>query len=145
MNFTFSVDGVPKGQPRPRGFAFRRANKTSVRVYDPGTAEGWKAQIALAVKPFLPPQPLTGPIRVDILFRFPRPKRLCRKKDPPGELPHTAKPDRDNCDKAVLDALKQVGLYRDDAQVCDGRIVKVYHALGGKPGARIQVFAWEAG
>ena len=39
---------------------------------------------------------------------------------------HTDKPDRDNADKAVLDALTNLGLWGDDKQVCDGRIRKFY-------------------
>lgn len=31
------------------------------------------------------------------------------------------------------------GWWRDDAQVCAGEVVKVYHARGGMPGARITV------
>jgi len=134
-HFEVRVDGIPKGQPRPRAFAF----KGHARIYDAGTAEGWKSLVANAVKPHLPPAPLEGPVRVDMIFRFPRPKRLCRKKDPPGEVPHTAKPDIDNLEKSVFDALQQIGVFRDDGQVCAGEVLKFYHAIGGRPGATIRV------
>jgi len=39
---------------------------------------------------------------------------------------HTSKPDRDNLDKAILDALTNAGIWKDDAQVCAGIITKSY-------------------
>ena len=132
------VRGIPKGQPRPRAFAM----KGKICVYNPGTAEAWKSAIAEAARPFVPETPLEGPIRVNITWYLPRPKRLCRKKDWPGPLPHVAKPDRDNLDKAVLDALKTIGFYRDDSQVCDGVLRKRYPSIGIPPGADISIWRW---
>lgn len=128
----FRVDGSPKGQPRPR-------RSKSGGVYNPATANGWKRAVEIAARPHLPPSPLIGPVCVDLDLLLPRPQRLYRKRGPAGEVPATCKPDRDNVDKATLDALTAVGMWRDDAQVCDGRIRKLYHAVGGKPGARITV------
>lgn len=133
------VAGEPKGQPRARAFTRVFGGKPTARMYDPGTAEGWKGAVALAMREHLPAEPIDGPVCVDIDFLFPRPKRLMRRCDPAGEIPHLAKPDRDNCDKAVLDCLKTLGLFRDDCQVCDGRPRKFYHAKTGRPGARITI------
>jgi Holliday junction resolvase RusA-like endonuclease len=132
----FDVQGEPKGQPRPR--AFSRGGHAA--VYDPGTAEGWKGAIALAARPFLPAEPLDCPLRCDIAFFFPRPKRLMRAKDPDGPIPHTTKPDKDNLEKAVLDTLTQIRFWKDDALVYDGHVVKFYAAKGARPGACIQIF-----
>lgn len=121
---SFFIHGIPKGQPRPRAFV----RNGHAAVYDAGTAEGWKSAIAIAAKTMRPSSPLCGPVRVDAVYCFPRPKRLLRKCSPSGMIPHTAKPDRDNLDKATLDALTQIGFWRDDAQVCDGVTRKVYVA-----------------
>ena len=129
------VDGKPKPQPRPRAFA--RGGK--VRVYDPATAEGFKAAIALAALPHRPAKPLAGPLRVTIAFYMPRPQRLNRKRDPDEQIPHTAKPDCDNLAKAVLDALTDIGLWVDDSQVYSLNITKQYHAKGERPGALIHI------
>jgi len=131
----FFVNGTPKAQPRARAFAVGG----SARVYDPGTAEGWKGLIALAAKPLVPPEPMEGPVWCELDFYFPRPQRLCRKKDPDGPIRHTAKPDRDNLEKAVTDCLKTLRFYKDDAQVCDGPVRKWYVARGGAPGVRISL------
>ena len=131
---TFFVPGTPKAQPRPRAFARKFGAKFSARVYDPGTAEGWKSAIAVAARPFLPAEPLKGPLRVDITFYFPRPKYHFRSN---GELKptapewHTGRPDRDNCEKSSADALTQLGMWEDDGQVCSGTIEKRYSFQSG--------------
>lgn len=138
------VPGIPKGQPRPRAFARKFGAKWSARVYDPGTSEGWKGAVAVAVQQFRPPSPLEGPVGVQCDFLFPRPGRLLKKSSPEGEIPHISKPDRDNCDKAVLDALTQLGFFHDDSQVCRGAPTKNYVAKGDQSGMRLRVWQVEA-
>ncbi len=135
---TFDAYGEPKGQPRPRAFYNKKTGRAA--VYDKGTAEGWKGLIALAARNFLPNTPIDQPLRVAVTFFFPRPKRLLRKKDPVGNIPHTAKPDGDNLMKAVLDCLTQIGMWRDDSLVCSQFIEKYYVARDQAPGALIQIF-----
>jgi len=132
---SFWVDGKPRATPRTK--AFRKGRHAG--VYTPDTADDWKMLVAMAAKPLLPETPLEGPLSVAITFIFPRPKRLCRKKDPTGPIPMPSKPDRDNCEKAILDMLSNIGMWKDDAQVCDGPVRKFYHAIDGKPGAHIAI------
>jgi Holliday junction resolvase RusA-like endonuclease len=116
--------------------------KPFVRVYDPGTAEGWKSAIALAAKEFVPFPPLQGPLEVSITFYFPRPRdhfksdRVTLRAGQPAY--HTSRPDRDNCEKAVLDALSVLGMWSDDSQVCCGEVRKLY-AANGQGGAQITI------
>jgi Holliday junction resolvase RusA-like endonuclease len=135
----FDVQGIPKGQPRPR--AFVRNGHAS--VYDKGTAESWKSDIALAARTYLPRSPLDCPLRLTVAFFFPRPVRLFRKSDPDGAIPHTAKPDADNALKAVMDCLTAIGMWRDDALVCSTVVEKFYAAKTQAPGAVIQIFKKE--
>lgn len=135
----FRVVGTPKAQPRPRAFARKMGDRFVARVYEDGSAEGWKGLVLMAARPHRPESPIDGPVRVDITLLLPRPKRLLRKCDPDCAVWCTAKPDRDNADKAILDTLTQDGWWRDDAQVCAGEIRKLYHAKGGSPGATITV------
>lgn len=135
-----NVIGVPKGQPRAR--ACRRG--PHVRMYDPGTADDWKSLIALELKRVIRGRRLPlfdGPVRVDLTLFFPRPKSHYRKAGlkPDAPVYCTAKPDRDNCDKAVLDIMTQCGVFRDDAVVVDGRITKLYATDPQLPGGRIHV------
>lgn len=134
------VVGLPKAQPRPRAFARRMSGgKFSARMYDAGTAEAWKADVARAIEGAWDRVRLAGPVRVEITFLFPRPQSLMRKKDPPGRVRHAKKPDRDNCEKAVLDCLTQLGMWTDDGQVCDGALRKFYAAKDEQPGAEIRI------
>lgn len=127
------VVGHPKGQPRPRAFA--RGGKA--RVYDPGTAEGWKSTVAMTCPP--PAVMLDGPVAVTMSFRMPRPKRL--KVD--REVPHTARPDSDNLAKAVLDALTAVGWWRDDSQVSTLTVGKRYCHSGEAAGMHLAIYTRE--
>lgn len=140
LHSVIEVSGDPKGQPRPR--AFSRGGHA--RVFDSGTAEGWKAQIALAARDHLPAAPLACPVRVDVEFYFRRPLRLMKKSSPAGFIPHTGKPDRDNLDKAVLDCLTQIGFLQDDALVVEGTIKKHYTGINTGPGALIEIYTLTA-
>ena len=136
---SFFAAGIPKGQPRPRAFARKFGNTYSARVYDPGTAEGWKAQVALAAKASLYGVfPLPGPLGVSLAFYMPRPKGHFGKKGLKASAPSfpTGKPDVDNLAKAVLDALTQVGMWVDDAQIITLMVSKHY---GQKTGCQIQI------
>jgi len=131
-SISFFVDGDPKGQPRPRAFARRMGNKFVARVYDSSTAEGWKSLIAQVAQPYRG-EPLAGPVRLKLTFIIRRPKKHFRsnklEKGLRLDAPfyHTAKPDNDNLQKAVMDALTQLGgFWKDDAQVAIVDSSKVY-------------------
>ena len=130
------VHGEPKGQPRPRAFAFHG----KARVYDPGTAEHWKSQIALALPNVI--LKYSGPVRVSLSFYMPRPKHHFTKAGllkPSSPFAYAKKPDADNLAKAVLDALTTLGAWDDDAQVATLLIEKWYPVVGNVPGCFIKV------
>lgn len=138
MTISVFIPGDPKGQPRPKAFAFRG----HARVYDPGTAEGWKAAIALALRPWVGRTMLAGPVWVSLDFRFRRAASDYRKT---GELTkgarrhHVGKPDVDNCAKAVLDACTTLGLWHDDGQVVALHVTKRYAAREERAGLQLVV------
>lgn len=128
----FSVPGVPVAQPRVK--ATRRGNHAG--VYTPtktstgrsnGVAE-WKATVRLAASQAWSGAVLDGPVRVDLEFVFPRQTNRVWKSRPMPRYRKITKPDRDNLEKAVLDALKGI-LWLDDSQVCAGSSEK-WHAAG---------------
>ena len=49
---------------------------------------------------------LDGPLRCDAVFVMPRTQSQICKKKPMPRIPHQKKLDRDNLDKALMDALK---------------------------------------
>ncbi len=134
----FRVNGRPVGQPRHRVGAPRRGsggkgNRSYVPEDHP--VHAWKAQVTLAARAAYGPRPpVVGPLAVDVLFVMPRPKYL----GVGGRAWFPRTPDRDNLDKALLDACKNI-LWADDAQVVDGHVAKVYAASGEEAHADVTV------
>lgn len=139
---SFYVSGDPKGQPRPRAFARKFGDKWSARVYDAGTAEGWKGLVAAECKLHLPPDftPYDGPVSVRMCFNLRRPKAHFLKSGMRPGAPRWClnKHDADNLAKAVLDCFTQIGIWRDDSQVCDLHISKEF-AVGNSNGCSITI------
>lgn len=127
-SLTIFVHGLPVAQPRPRAVAI----KGKARMYSPGTSNEWKACVIHALRGNAGLFPAGVPLRCDLTFYLPRPnghfgsgKNLHTIKPSAPKRP-TGKPDRDNLDKAVCDAITAAGVWRDDSQVTDGRIRKRY-------------------
>mgnify|MGYP003388238820 CR=1 FL=1 len=140
-SISFVVAGDPKAQPRADGYAYQPKGKKKpiCRMYTPDSADGWKLSVNVVALSRRPARPIEGPIRVDLTFYFSRPQRLLKKSSPRGPILHDIKPDRDNLDKVVLDALTKAHFWHDDCQVCGGEIWKYYAAIGARPGVRIVV------
>lgn len=125
------VFGLPVPQGRPRARAFQVGGATRVQVYDPEASRDWKRTVAAQVLPHKPEAPVAeAPLEVRLLFHLPRPQSL-----PKRVRHHIRKPDIDNLAKAVKDALRGI-VYRDDSQVVDLHVRKVY---GTSPGVEIRV------
>jgi len=144
------IHGEPKGQPRPRAFAMKGNNgKASARVYDPGTAEGWKSQVAEAFRNELPATPHEIPLYVCLSFYMPRPNKHFRTGKHSHELRpdaptyYTKTPDADNLAKAVLDALTTLGMWKDDSYVVRLVVTKQWVNPGTASGCWITVKGME--
>ena len=121
---TLVVLGDPKGQPRPKAVSFRG----HARVYDPGTSKDFKSAVVDAVREAgMLGLMLDTPLRVDIECFFRRPKghygsgKNSKTLKPAAPKWNTSKPDRDNIEKAIFDALTNAGFWRDDSIVVDGK------------------------
>lgn len=130
----FFVRGLPKASPRPR------SRGRGFGVYVPGDADDWKGCVVHYASKHRPPEPLRNPLWVELWFLNKRPKALMRKKDPDGPILCPKKPDRDNLDKAVLDALGSDGWWGDDCQVCMGPPITLYGPKSGETGCLVRVF-----
>ena len=112
----------------PTALKRHRTTRTGHR-YDPSEVD--KADLLAVVRDNAPDKPFSCPLRVGITFYFARPKSHYGTGRNAGKLKlnaprlHTKRPDRDNLDKFVLDALDGV-FWLDDSIVCDGRLRKVY-------------------
>jgi Holliday junction resolvase RusA-like endonuclease len=125
--------GEPKSQPRPRFVGGRVISNIKPAV------SMWQGAVRRAASEALCSLtgglPLTNALRVDVTFWF------GTKKPERWGKPHTQKPDRDNCDKLILDECTKVGLFNgDDCRVSAGTIKKRWCAPQGA-GALIEVYA----
>lgn len=135
----FFVHGIPKPQPRPRARVMYINRKPVPQIYNPKDTDGWKDAVKFYAGRHKPAEPRTDSLRVDIQFHMPRPKRLMRKCDPEGVMLYDGPADRDNLDKAVLDAMTDCGWWVDDRQVVGGELLKLYAAKSGPVGAWVVV------
>lgn len=133
---TFFVMGLPKPQSRPR--AFVRGKHAA--VYSPVTA--WRNDVKYAAAQQCP---VYGAIRVTIDYYFKRPKSHYGTGKNSNELKKSApvfmtkRPDLDNLNKAVLDAMQDGGLISDDSSVVELCSYKTYVEKVGNQGAEIGI------
>lgn len=118
------VGGTPRAQQRPRFMRGRVVSTPDKKL------QLWKSMIERACRATIKDhgaQPLfRGAVRVDMRFTFPPP--AC---DPARRGPHTQKPDKDNLEKAALDAMEAAGIFANDCQVAVGKTEKRW---GYEPG-----------
>lgn len=145
LALSFFAPVEPRPQPRPRFDPRSRrvisgTSRSGVRAYKRALATVARvAMIEAGIR-----EPLEGPLRVDLVCTMPRPLAhyVARKRERPlrDDAPvwHVAKPDRDNLDKSVLDALNGVA-WGDDSQVCAGELVKRYPREGERVGVSVRI------
>lgn len=146
----FVVPAVPVAQPRTRVTSIHgharayepRTVKTATGIQPHPIAE-FKSTVKHAARAAYDGPPLDMPLRVDVVFVFPRPADMRWKKKPMPRVLHVKKPDRDNLDKSVLDALKGI-IWIDDCQACDGRIQKFIAAGDEQPHVEVTITPLEA-
>lgn len=153
----FHVLGTPAPQGSKRAIVNRytgRANiiESSKRVGPWREAVKAAANTAVAARegtgdPFAT---LSGPLRVHVTFRLARPKGHYRTgrnahllRDTAPAHP-TSKPDTDKLLRSTLDAMTDVGVYGDDAQIVHLSGTKTYADGGSLPGASVRVYRIES-
>ncbi len=125
---SFIIKGAPKAKERPR-FTVR---KGKVLTYTPKTTASFENIVRLrAGEEFT--HPIEGSVSLAIRFYLPRPQRLIWKTKQMPEVYCDKRPDIDNLAKSVIDGLTGVA-FKDDAQIADLHITKMYHA--GKSGPK---------
>jgi Holliday junction resolvase RusA-like endonuclease len=128
----FFVPGPP--QPLKRHRTFRRGEQ-NINM-DPSAQA--KDNFLLQAMVHRPAEPFRHPLMLDLKFLFPRPKTHFRangKVKPMAPNRHISRPDLDNLQKFVLDALNGV-FWHDDACVC---LVTAEKAYGDSPGVSVLI------
>lgn len=131
-HYSFTIDITPMAAPRPRFSKFG--------VYNNQAYTDYKAVIkAAAIKAGI--TPAVGVISVNVRFYMPMAKSLSkRKRALLNTKHHTKKPDIDNLQKGLFDALNGVA-FVDDAQIASVTALK-YHSE--RPCIEVCIAACEA-
>jgi Holliday junction resolvase RusA-like endonuclease len=130
---SFTVPAIPIAQPRQRHRVVTSGGRAFATNYTPARdpVNAFKAAVQMAASQAYSGPPLECPLCMDLVFVFPRPKSVPKKLGT-GRQWHTVKPDRDNLQKSLQDALNGI-LYRDDAQICAGSVAKYRAAADEQP------------
>lgn len=131
----FTVPGKPQAKARPRfsgGHAYTPGKTTA---YEAAVAWAYKAA---AVKASKQPYPGDVPLKMVVTAHMPIPSsrpKYQREAMLGGEIRPTGRPDWDNIGKIISDALNGIA-YKDDAQIVDSRVIKVY---GDDPCVEVEI------
>ncbi len=130
----FEVIGLPAAQGSKRHVG------NGVMVEMAKGHKPWRAAVAAAARDAAPGAPLTGPLILEVDFRFAMPKSRPSAVRSAGWGPKTTAPDLDKLVRAVGDALIEGGLIHDDALIC--AVAASKSEVIGWTGATIRLRRW---
>lgn len=118
-------NGMPSGTAQEKGEAVRYKIKDGKKVayihhFKKPEVEAMRRLFELKLKRYRPEKPAAGPVSLKVILYFDIKERKLWGKY------KTTRPDCDNYVKELKDAMTTVGFWRDDAQVVDLQVVKVY-------------------
>lgn len=123
VGIAFAVKGTPAPQGSKRGFVVN--GRAVITDANPAPLKTWRDDVkAAAVDAMNGAVPFSGPVELVVTFVLQRPKSVKR------DLPYV-RPDLDKLARSTCDALTAAGVYRDDAQIVDMRVRKVYGIVAG--------------
>lgn len=145
VGFEIPIAPVAKGRPR-----FKRVGE-HVRTYTPKKTAKFETVAAEYARAAMGPlKPCASSVQLSFVAFVPIPKAWPKAKRAAalaGLIHPTSRPDLDNYEKALTDALNGI-VYDDDSQICDvvkskrysdrPRIVVKFHALDGFSAYRLQ-------
>lgn len=136
----FTVFNIPIAQPRQRHRIVKTKGSSFVQNYTPAKhpVNDYKAALKVAASIAHKGPMLEGPLLMNIVFVMPRPKGKVWKRKPMPRYPLEGKPDRDNLMKSTQDALEGI-LFKNDSQICDGRVRKVVASGDETPHVEIEL------
>lgn len=142
---SFFIPGIPAPAGSKKAFFNPRNPHKPIVTDDSKRSRPWKSMVASFALEHAPTPIFSGPLSLDLLFIFPRPKNhygtgrnsTVLKKLAPDY--HTIKPDLTKLIRAVEDALTGI-IWRDDALICWQTAHKIYTVTDhSKPGVYIVI------
>lgn len=135
---SFSMNGLPRGQGRPRA----TARKGFTSIYKAAEDRKYEASVKrLAETAMAGRDPFEGPLMLSLRFRLPIPKSATKRVKAlmaAGQIAPTVKPDLSNAVKAIEDGMNRIA-YVDDVQIIRGVQEKIYAEV---PGVDVVLLAW---
>lgn len=140
------VPAVPVAQPRQRHAIRGKGKQRFVTNYTPSKhpVTDFKATVRMAARSEYDGPPLQGALSVWALFVLPRSKAKQWKTKPMPRFPHTGRPDIDNLQKSIFDALTGT-LWISDSQIAHTNVIKVVASGDEQPHVEITVSKWTGG
>lgn len=147
--FTFFIEGKPVGKGRPRFRAVpNRSGGHYVQTYTPKNTAQWEQEIGEQVGIVLArlrskgalrgiELPLAGRVILNLRFNLPKPKSAPKKL-----RFQKKKPDLDNLDKSLIDALSNIALIKDDNIVTDISTCKRFATDAHPMGVEVELTGW---
>jgi len=140
--FTFTANGKPAAQGSKRHLGRGIMVEASKRL------PGWRNDVAFAAQQAMPVDwPRDGAMRLDLVFRFARPKGHYNSR---GELKPTAPTfhttatgDLDKLTRAIGDSLTAAAVWLDDAQLVEMHVHRTFASNTEPPGVTGTVTALE--
>jgi len=139
----FIVPGLPVAQGSMRAFAMKNG-RYALTATNAKRLKPWRLEMKAAAAAALNGDgPYAAEVRLELAFCFPRPMGHFGKRGlrPSAPLWMFRRPDLDKLVRAVLDALTDAGVLRDDAQVNEIHAQKRYCRDGEPPGVSVAVIA----
>lgn len=137
---TFRVLGDPAPQGSKTATMFKPRGgppRAGLRDANPKTLRPWRQAVAAEAQAVAGPTPLDGPLALTVHFRFSMPASRPKRIRVLGVWWCSVKPDIDKLVRAIMDSMKDGGLIRDDARVCDLHATKT--EVVGWTGATVTV------
>lgn len=120
--FVLDIDPPPTTAQTKR-FGGKRPDGRLI-FYDSNKLREARWRISSGLIPYRPKEPITGAVRLLVVWNFPTKDR---KKW--GKL-KTTRPDTDNLQKMLKDEMTKLGFWKDDAQVCVEIVQKYWSEHG---------------
>ena len=135
----FVVPTVPISQPRPRA-TIRGGHAAVYGASSKHPIHTFKATVRLVATNAYGGAPLAGPVALEAVFVFPRPKNMFWKTRDMPRVYHEKTPDLDNVLKSLMDAMTGIVL-ADDKNVVRITASKWVAAADEQP--HVEVKLWE--
>jgi len=132
LHYEFLVSGLP--------VPYRTGRRRNGATYVTAPVRAWQRSVALQATRYRPAAPLDCPLCVELAFALPMPASWpTAKRWRMHEKPCAVKPDCDDLEKPVIDALNQSGWFADDSRIVLSTTRKVYTT--GLPGVAVVIEA----